>query len=289
MPDAPPTQLKDEHLRVDPLSAEPPAIGEKAKAHHILAALRLVNALEAENRSASPEEQQALARFGGFGAVALGLFPDPITRQYKDRGWQELGEELKRLLTPADYESAKRSTFNAFYTSPIVMDAMHRALERLGVPEDARILEPGCGIGNFMKDAPRGWRFLGIELDRTSGRIARALYSRHDIRIEDFQDTRLRDGELDAVLGNVPFANIKLEHRGQRFSLHDYFLAKATDALKPGGALAVVTSHFTMDKQNAAIREYLAERADFLGAIRLACGCVSATGDCRRHRHPLSS
>ena len=202
-------------------------------------------------------------RFGGFGPVALSLFPDPVTGSYKDPAWQALGETLRMLLSPEEYESAKRTTFNAFYTSPTVIRAMHEALGRLGVPREATVLEPGCGTGNFMALAPQGMRFIGVELDSLSGRIARTLHPAHDIRIENFRDTKLPEGCIDAVIGNVPFADVKLEHRGLRLSLHDFFFAKSIDALKPGGVLALVTSHFTLDKQNAAIREYLAEPRRF--------------------------
>jgi N12 class adenine-specific DNA methylase len=254
------------------------ASGEKGKARDILAAIRILNRLDEERRPATEEERKALARFGGFGPVALSLFPDPVTGKYKDASWQALGEELQTLLSPEDYDSAKRTTFNAFYTSPLVIQAMHDALGRIGAPADATVLEPGCGIGNFMSQAHEGMRFIGVELDRTSGRIARALHPEHDIRIENFRDTRLPEGGLDAVIGNVPFADVKLSHNGQRFSLHDYFFAKSVDSLKPGGVVALVTSHYTLDKQNAAIREYLAERADFLGAIRLPSDAFKREG-----------
>ena len=158
----------------------PPALasGEKAKARDIIAAIKTLQQVEREHRPATEPERQALARFGGFGAVALSLFPDPVTGRYKDAGWQELGDELKRLLTPEEYDSAKRTTFNAFYTSPIVISAMHRAIARLGVPEGATVLEPGCGTGNFMSLAPQGMHFIGVELDRISGRIAKSAASR---------------------------------------------------------------------------------------------------------------
>ncbi len=216
-----------------------------------------------------------LARFGGFGPVALSIFPDPVTGRYKD-GWQALGEELKTLLTPEEYASAKRTTFNAFYTSSTVIKAMYEGLSRLGVPNHALVLEPGCGPGRFIYLAPKDMRFIGVELDSISGRIARALHPGQDIRIENFRDSKLPG--IDAVIGNVPFADVKLDHHGQRFSLHDYFFAKSVDALKPGGVLALVTSHFTLDKQNGAIREYLAERADFLGAIRLPSDAFKREG-----------
>src|SRR6266403_3639057 len=142
--------------------------GEKAKARAILDAIRTLQAIEQAQRPATPEERAVLARFPGFGPVALGIFPDPVTGQYKDAGWQQLGEQLQALLTPEDYASAKRTTFTAFYTSPVVMQAMYEALRRLGVPSEATVLEPGCGIGNFLAHAPARMRFIGIELDRLS-------------------------------------------------------------------------------------------------------------------------
>jgi N12 class adenine-specific DNA methylase len=254
------------------------ASGERAKARDILAAIRAVKRIEHECRPATPEERQALARFAGFGPVALSIFPDPISGHYKDASWQELGEELKALLSPEEYDSAKRTTFNAFYTSPTVIAAIHEATTRLGVPRHATILEPGCGTGNFMSYAQAGTRFIGVELDRISGRIAQLLHPDQDIRIENFRDTRLPEGCIDAVIGNVPFADLKLEYSGQKLSLHDYFFAKSTDALKPGGVLALVTTHFTLDKQNAALREYLAAKADFVGAIRLPSDAFKLEG-----------
>ncbi len=210
--------------------------------------------------------------------MALSLFPDPVSGRFKDAGWQVLGEELKGLLSPEEYQSAKRTTFNAFYTSPTVIAAMHEGLERLGVPRDATVLEPGCGTGNFLGQAAEGMRFLGVEMDSISGRIARALHPEHDIRIENFRDTRLPDACLDAVIGNVPFADVRLDYRGQKLALHDFFFAKSLDALKPGGVMALVTTHFTLDKQNAAIREHLAAKADFLGAIRLPSDAFKREG-----------
>ena len=267
-------------MESEPTDAPPPplASGEKAKARDILAAIHTLQRIERAERPATPEERQILSRFGGFGPVALSIFPDPVTGRYKDASWQELGEELKALLTPEEYASAKRTTFNAFYTSPTVIMAMHAALARLGITAPATILEPGCGIGNFMGKGSSGHRFLGIELDSISGRIAKALHPDQDIRIENFRDTRLPEGRIDAVLGNVPFADVKLDYCGQKLSLHDYFFAKSVDALKPGGVLALVTSHFTLDKQNGALREYLAERADFLGAIRLPSDAFAREG-----------
>jgi hypothetical protein len=195
----------------------PLASGEKAKARDIITAIRTLQAIERENRPPTPDEQQSLAKFGGFGPVALSIFPDPVTGTYKD-GWQPLGEELARLLTPQEYASAKRTTFNAFYTSPLVIQAMHDGLARQGVRQNAVVLEPGCGVGRFMSQAPEGQRFIGVELDGISGRIARALHPEADIHIESFRDTKLPEGKIDACIGNVPFADIKLEHNGQKLA-----------------------------------------------------------------------
>lgn len=206
------------------------------------------------------------------------LFPDPLTGQYKSDRWRTLGAELQSLLTREEYDSAKRTTFNAFYTSPVVVRAMHQALQRLGVSDQALILEPGCGAGRFLAEAAPEQRFLGIELDSISGRIARALYPRHEIRIENFRDTKFPAGGVEAVIGNVPFANLKLTYQGTRYPLHDYFFAKSVDGVKPGGVLALVTSRYTLDKLDGGLREQLAEQADFLGAIRLPGEAFKAEG-----------
>ncbi|WP_422927530.1 hypothetical protein [Singulisphaera sp. PoT] len=261
---------------MDQISSSPSSTGEKAEARDILAAVRTLKSIERENRPADEDDRVKLGRFGGFGAVALSIFPDPVTGKYKDPGWEYLGDELKSLLTPEEYDSAKRTTFSQFFTPPIVMAAMHEALSRLGVADDAVILEPGCGVGNFLSHGEPGRRFIGVELDSISGRIARVLHPRADIRIENFRDSRLPP--LDAVIGNVPFADIKLEYEGDKLSLHDYFIVKSVDSLRPGGVLAVVTSRYTLDKQDAAVRERLAARADFLGAIRLPSDAFKREG-----------
>jgi N12 class adenine-specific DNA methylase len=259
-------------------SAPTIASGEKSKARDILTAIRTLAQLEAERRQPTQLERQALSRFAGFGPVALSLFPDPVSGKYKDATWQALGEELQGLLSDEQYASAKRTTFNAFYTSPLVIQSIHDAIGKLGVPANATVLEPGCGIGNFIGLAPKGMQFIGIELDDISGRIACTLHPHADIRIENFRDTKLSPGSIDAVIGNVPFADLKLEFKGQRLALHDFFFAKSVEALRPGGVLALVTSRFTLDKQNAGLREYLASQADFLGAIRLPSDAFSREG-----------
>jgi N12 class adenine-specific DNA methylase/predicted RNA methylase len=256
----------------------PPVIasGEKAKARDIVAAIRTLQTIERERRPATADERQTLGRFSGFGAVALSLFPDPARNTYKDAGWQALGEELKSLLSPEEYDSARQTVFSQYFTSPVVMGAMHDALARLGVAPNATVLEPGCGTGNFMAYATAGYRFIGVEKDSISGRIARVLHPDHDIRIESFQDSRIPP--VDAVIGNPPFGDVPIKYAGEKRPLHDFFFAKSVDALKPGGILALVTSRFTLDKQNAATREYIAARADFLGAIRLPSNAFKREG-----------
>jgi N12 class adenine-specific DNA methylase len=254
------------------------ARGEKAKAQDVLAAVRVLKTVEQEKRSATLEERRTLCRFAGFGSIALSIFSDPVSGRYKDASWQTLGEALQALLTSDEYASAKRTTFNAFYTSATVIRSMHAAVARLGIPSAVTALEPGCGTGNFMRLAPEGMRFIGVELDSISGRIARALHPQHDIRVENFRDTQLPEESIELVLGNVPFADLKLEYRGHKWSLHDFCFAKSVDALRPGGVLALVTSHFTLDKQNAAIREYLSSKADFVGAVRLPSDAFKREG-----------
>ena len=252
--------------------------GLKSKAKATLAAIRLLKTLEAEERPATDEERSVLAGFSGFGMLANHIFPEPGTQRYKD-GWEPLGRELADLLTPEEYESAKRSTFNAFYTSPTVMQAIYDGLARLGVPETgAHLLEPGCGIGNFIGMAPPGMRFTGVEKEILSGRMARALYPDQDIRIEPFQKTALPTAGVDAVVGNVPFADLTLKWQERKLSLHEYFFAKSLDGLRAGGVLALVTSRYTMDRKDSAFREYLAEQADFLGAVRLPKGAFRQEG-----------
>ena len=248
-------------------ATNPSTSGDKGRARDVIAAIRALQQIERERRPATPDERQALARFGGFGPLALHIFPDPVKGTYRDATWQAIGEELHGLLTQEEYDSAKQTTFSQYFTSPIVMEAMHDALARLGVPADATVLEPGCGIGNFMAHAKPSQRFVGIELDSISGRIARALHPQADIRIEGFQDSRI--ASVDAVIGNPPFGDVDIKYAGEKRPIHDFFFAKGVDILKPGGIMALITSRFTLDKLNASTREYLAERADFLGAIRL--------------------
>lgn len=252
------------------------ASGLKAKAKATIAAIRLLKLLD--GRPATAEEKRVLAGFSGFGPLANYIFPEPGTNRYKP-GWEALGKELAELLTPEEYESAKRSTFNAFYTSPTVMQAIYDGLTQMGAPlSEVHALEPGCGIGNFIGMAPAGMCFTGVEKEVLSGRIAQALYPEQDIRIEPFQKTALSAGSIDIAVGNVPFSDLTLKWQDRKLALHEYFFAKSLDSLHEGGILALVTSRYLLDKKDHAFREYLAEQADFLGAIRLPKGAFRQEG-----------
>lgn len=177
-------------------------------------------------------------------------------------------------MTKEEYEAARASTLNAFYTSPTVIHAMYEALENMGL-RNGNILEPSCGVGNFMGLLPEsmaGSKMYGVELDSISGRIAKQLYQKNEITVQGFETTEYPESFFDCVIGNVPFGAYKVTDRKYdryNFMIHDYFLAKSIDLVRPGGVVAVVTSSGTMDKQNPAVREYLANRAELLGAIRL--------------------
>ena len=243
--------------------------GTKAAFKDVLNAIMTLKDLERTGRPATASDREIMAQFCGFGAFATKAFPDPLNGRYAD-GWEDLGESLRVLLTEKEYASAKATTFTAFYTDDVIMAEMYHALERMGITMGARGLEPGCGVGNFMGASPIiGLDFIGVEKDSLSGRMAQMIYPDHDIRIEGFQHTQLPDGSVDFVVGNVPFADVKLRHRGQRHSLHDFFFLKSLDAVRPGGVMALVTSRYTMDKASPKVRDLLAEQADFVGAVRL--------------------
>ena len=262
----------------------PPVIasGEKAKARDILAAIRTLQADRAGAAAGHrPDERQTLARFGGFGAVALSLFPDPVTGRYKDAGWQALGEELEvAARRPRNTTSAKRTTFNAFYTSPIVIAAMHEALAPPRRARRRHRARARLRHGQFPEPCPaRACGSSASSWTRISGRIARALHpgARHPHR--ELPRHEAARGRVDAVIGNLPFADVDSSTTAARSCRCTISSSpKSLDALKPGGVLALVTSHFTLDKQNAAVREYLAERADFLGAIRLPSDAFKREG-----------
>ena len=249
-----------------------------AQAQNILESIQALKRVEQEHRRPTVEEREMLMAFSGFGPLALHIFADPITSRYRTKAWQELGERLQAMLTPEEYLSAKKSTFSAFYTSRIVIQALYAALAHLGVPDNSLILEPGSGSGNFMALAPDGMQFKGIEQDHISGRIAKALYPQHTLRVEPFEQTTLPHNSIDAAIGNPPYADVKLPYWDTSLSLHEFFIAKSIDLLKPGGVLAMVVTHYLMDRQQPRFREQLAERAHFLGAVRLPATAFAEQG-----------
>lgn len=230
-------------------------------------AIRTLNNIEAENRTATPVEQAVLSGYTGWGAI-----PQAFDSDNKD--WSNEYAELKELLSDSEYVDARRSTLNAHFTSPVIISAIYEGLKNIGF-ESGKILEPAMGIGNFFGAMPEGMRaseLHGVELDSLTGRIAKQLYPDADIQIKGFEKTRLENDSFDAVVGNVPFGDYKVDDKDynrHKFYIHDYFVAKSIDKVRPGGVLAVVTSKGTMDKENPEIRKYIAQRAELLGAIRL--------------------
>ncbi len=241
--------------------------GPKAKFAANIAAIRLLKQLEAENRYATPEEQETLSQYVGWGGISQAF--DENNPQ-----WSAEYEELKSLLTTEEYASARGSVLNAFYTSPTVIKAMYDALANMGFVK-GNILEPSCGVGNFMgllPDSMSGSRMYGVELDSITGRIAKQLYQKNNIAVKGFEETDYPDSFFDVAIGNVPFGDYKISDRKydkHNFLIHDYFFGKALDQVRPGGIVAFVTSKGTLDKQNPAVRKYIAQRADLIGAIRL--------------------
>ena len=241
-------------------------IGEGApleRFQHNLDAIRTLKTVEAENRTATAEEQAVLAQYVGWGGLAS-FFEEKNPRY----------AELKDLLTDAEYAAARESTLTAFYTPPVVIRSIYAALRQMGFKQ-GNILEPSCGIGNFLGMLPEsmsGSKLYGVELDDLSGRIARQLYQRSSIAVQGFEKTAFPDNFFDVAIGNVPFGQFHVaDKRYDRlnFPIHEYFIAKSMDQVRPGGVVAFVTSSFTMDKQTASARKYIAQRAELLGAIRL--------------------
>ena len=241
--------------------------GPKAKYKANMEAIHLLQTLEQEERLATPEEQEILSRYVGWGGI-------PQAFEENNSSWTNEYLELKNTLSPEEYSAARASTLNAFYTSPTVIRSMYEALENMGLKQ-GNILEPSCGVGNFMGLIPESMnkaKMYGVELDPVSGRIARQLYQKNKIAIQGFEETDYPDSFFDCVIGNVPFGAYQVSDRRydrHHFLIHDYFIAKSLDLIRPGGVVAVVTSSGTMDKQNPAVRQYLANRAELLGAIRL--------------------
>ena len=241
--------------------------GPKAKYKANMEAIHLLQTLEKEERLATPEEQEILSRYVGWGGI-------PQAFEENNSSWANEYLELKNTLSPEEYSAARASTLNAFYTSPTVIRSMYEALENMGLKQ-GNILEPSCGVGNFMGLLPESMgkaNMYGVELDPVSGRIAKQLYQKNKIAVQGFEETSYPDSFFDCVIGNVPFGAYQVSDRRydrHHFMIHDYFIAKSLDLVRPGGVVAVVTSSGTMDKQNPAVRQYIANRAELLGAIRL--------------------
>ena len=245
-----------------------------------VAAIRLLFSLEKQGRNATKDEQDILSRYVGWGGLA-DVFDESKSN------WANEYLELKSLLSEEEYKSARESTLTSFYTSPVVIESIYKALNNLGF-RHGNILEPSCGIGNFfgmLPDEMNNSKMYGVELDSISGRIAKQLYQNSNIAIEGYEETKLPDSFFDVAVGNVPFGNFKVvdkKYDRLNFNIHDYFFAKTIDKVRPNGIIAFVTSRYTMDKRNSNVRKYINERCELLGAIRLpndAFGDTKAVSD----------
>ena len=242
-------------------------VGKKARFRRNVEAIRILKECEFDNRFATPEEQQVLAQYVGWGGI-------PEAFDENNTAWADEFTELYGLLSPEEYQSARESTLTAFYTPPVVISAIYKAMEQMGFKE-GNILEPSCGIGNFIGMLPQSMensRVYGVEIDKISAGIAQQLYQRSSIAGQPFEEANIPDSFFDAVVGNVPFGDFSVADKRydkNHFLIHDYFFAKSLDKLRPGGVMALVTSKGTMDKENPAVRKYIAQRAELLGAIRL--------------------
>ena len=241
--------------------------GARAKFKNNVAAIRTLQEIEFDNRLATPEEQEILSHYVGWGGL-------PKAFDENNEQWADEFIELQTLLSTEEYEAAKATTLNAHYTSPTVIKAIYQAVENMGF-RTGNVLEPSCGIGNFFGLVPESMKdskLFGVELDSITGRIAQQLYQQNSIAVQGFEDTELPDSFFDLAIGNVPFGSYSLHDKRydkHRFLIHDYFFAKTLDKVRPGGIVAFVTSKGTMDKQNSSVRKYIAERAELIGAIRL--------------------
>lgn len=262
-----PAQPKQEPMNFRITDDDLGAGGPKAKYKANVEAIRVLQTLDAEQRQATAEEQEILSRYVGWGGI-------PQAFDEKNADWAKEYAELKSLLPADEYSEARASTLNAFYTSPTVIKAMYEALSNMGLSK-GNVLEPSCGVGNFMGLVPESMeniKMYGVELDNVSGRIAQQLYQKNKIAVQGFETMQFPDSFFDCVVGNVPFGNYKVPDKRydrHNFLIHDYFIAKSLDLVRPGGVVAVVTSSGTMDKKDSSVREYLANRADLVGAIRL--------------------
>jgi len=242
-------------------------VGKKERFRRNIMAIQLLKKCQEENRFATPEEQIILSKYVGWGGLSEAF-------DENNSVWATEYLELSSVLTPEEYASARESTLTAFYTPPEVITAIYKAMEQMGFKE-GNLLEPSCGIGNFigmLPDAMQDSKIYGVELDTISAGIAQQLYQKTTIAAEGFEETNLPDSFFDGVVGNVPFGDFKVSDKRydkHKFLIHDYFFAKSLDKLRPGGVMALVTSKGTMDKETLAVRKYIAQRAELLGAIRL--------------------
>ena len=242
-------------------------VGKKARFRRNTEAIRVLKQCEEENRFATPEEQQLLAQYVGWGGI-------PEAFDENNAAWQSEYNELSQLLSDEEYQSARESTLTAFYTPPVVISAIYKVMEQMKFKE-GNILEPSCGIGNFIGMLPQSMqnsRVYGVEIDKISAGIAQQLYQHSSIAGQPFEQAEIPDSFFDAVVGNVPFGDFSVADKRydkNHFLIHDYFFAKSLDKLRLGGVMALVTSKGTMDKENPAVRKYIAQRAELLGAIRL--------------------
>ena len=242
-------------------------VGKKERFRRNIMAIQLLKKCQEENRFATPEEQIVLSKYVGWGGLSEAF-------DENNSAWATEYLELSSVLTPEEYASARESTLTAFYTPPEVITAIYKAMEQMGFQE-GNLLEPSCGIGNFigmLPDAMQDSKVYGVELDRISAGIAQQLYQKSTVAAQGFEENNLPDSFFDGVVGNVPFGDFKVSDKRydkHKFLIHDYFFAKSLDKLRPGGVMALVTSKGTMDKENSAVRKYIAQRAELLGAIRL--------------------
>ena len=258
--------LSERHT-FDLASHEVPEAGKKERFRRNMEAIRVLKECEFDNRFATPEEQEILSQYVGWGGI-------PEAFDENNSSWADEFIELYTALSPDEYESARASTLTAFYTPPVVISSIYKAMEQMGFKE-GNILEPSCGIGNFIGMLPSSMqdsKIYGVEIDKISAGIAQQLYQKTSIAAQPFEEANIPDSFFDAVIGNVPFGDIRVNDRRynkHNFLIHDYFFAKSLDKLRPGGVMALITSKGTMDKENPAVRKYIAQRADLLGAIRL--------------------
>lgn len=239
----------------------------REKFNNNVEAIRVLKKCEEENRFATPQEQEILSKYVGWGGL-------PQAFDEKDYSWSNEYSILKNLLDEKEYSQARESTLTAFYTPPVVIRSMYKASENMGL-KTGNILEPSCGVGNFigmLPDSLENCKLYGVELDSISGRIARQLYQKSTVAVQGYEDTNLPNSFFDVAVGNVPFGDFKVldkKYDKHKFLIHDYFFAKTLDKVRPGGVIAFITSKGTLDKENPSVRKYIAQRADLLGAIRL--------------------